>query len=144
MRVQGDHIRTHAQSHRAATSENFPMAKKTIAALLILSAFATAGANPALAQDGGFKGGGILDGSGGFHGRGLHKLSPPIVVGGYGYADNNGSGNGSNNGSGNGTGSGTGNGSDWYGISSGHDECPRFRKRVMTPDGWSIQMVPVC
>jgi hypothetical protein len=108
------------------------MAQKTIAALLILSGFATAGANPALAQDGGF-----LDGSGGFHGRGFHKLSPPVVVGGYGYADNNGSGNGSVNGSGNGSG-------DWYGISSGHDECPLFQKRVMTPDGWRIQMVPVC
>jgi hypothetical protein len=50
-------------------------------------------------------------------------------VGGYGYADNNGSGNGTG---------------DWYGISSGHDGCPLFRKRVMTPDGWRVQMVPVC
>jgi hypothetical protein len=133
MRVQGDHIPTHAQSHRAATSEDFPMPQKTIATLLILSAFAIAGANSASAEGGGFRGGGFHDGSGGFHGRGFHKRSSPVVVGGYGYADNNGSGNG--------TGDGTG---DWYGISPGHDECPLFRKRVMTPDGWRVQMVPVC
>ena len=133
MRVQGDHIPTHAQSHRAATSEDFPMAQRKIATLLILSAFAIARANSASAEGGGFRGGGFHDGSGGFHGRGFHKRSSPVVVGGYGYADNNGSGNG--------TGNGTG---DWYGISSGHDECPLFRKRVMTPDGWRVQMVPVC
>ena len=121
------------------------MPQKTIATLLILSAFATAGTNPTSAQDGGYKGGSFLDGSGGFHGQGFHKLSPPVIVGGYGYADNNGSGNGSDNGSGNGPGNGTGNRSgDWYGISSGHEECPLFQKRVMTPDGWRIQMVPVC
>jgi hypothetical protein len=139
MRVQGDHIPTQAQSRRAATSEDFPMAQKTIATLLILSAFAIAGANTASAEGRGFRGGGFHDGSGGFHGRGFHKRSSPvvvggivvggIVVGGYGYADNNGTGNGYG---------------DWYGISSGHDECPLFRKRVMTPDGWRIQMVPVC
>jgi hypothetical protein len=109
------------------------MAQKTIATLLILSAFAIAGANSASAEDGGFRGGGFHDG--GFHGRGFHKRSAPVVVGGYvggygsvgsdGYADNNGSG-------------------DWYGISSGHDGCPLFRQRVMTPEGWRIQMVPVC
>ena len=46
-------------------------------------------------------------------------------MGGYGYGDDNGYG-------------------DWYGISPGHDECPLFRQRVMTPEGWRIQMVPVC
>ena len=30
MRVQGDHIQPHAQSHRAATSEDFPMAQKQL------------------------------------------------------------------------------------------------------------------
>jgi hypothetical protein len=111
------------------------MAQKKIATLLVLSAFAIAGANSASADGGGFRGGVSHDGNGGFHGRGFHKRSSPVVVGGYGsvgsdgYADNNGSGNGSG---------------DWYGISSGHDECPLFRKRVMTPDGWRIQMVPVC
>jgi len=69
------------------------MAQKTIATLLILSAFAIAGANSASAEGGGFRGGGFHDGSGGFHGRGFHKRSSPVVVGGYGYADNNGSGN---------------------------------------------------
>jgi hypothetical protein len=115
------------------------MAQKTIATLLILSAFAIAGANSASAEGGGFRGGGFHEGSGGFHGRGFHgrgfhKRSSPLivggfVVGGYGYVDNNGSGNGTG---------------DWYGISSGHDECPLFRKRVMTPDGWRVQMVPDC
>jgi hypothetical protein len=138
MRVQGD--RPQAQSHRAATSEDFPMAQKTIATLLILSAFAIAGENSASAQDGDFKGGfhgrgGGSSHDGGFHGRGFHKRSSPVVVGGYvggygsvgndGYADNNGYG-------------------DWYGISSGHDGCPLFRQRVMTPQGWRIQMVPNC
>jgi hypothetical protein len=146
MKVQGDHIPTHAQSHRAATSEDFPMAQKTIATLLILSAFAIADADSASAEDGGFRGGGFHDGGGGsfhgggFHGRGFHKRSSPVVVGGYvggygsvgsdGYADNNRS-----------SGYGTG---DWYGISSGHDGCTLFRQRVMTPEGWRIQMVPVC
>src|SRR5437764_6197915 len=99
------------------------MAQKTIATLLILSAFAIAGENSASAQDGDFKGGGFHgrgggsfhDGSfhdGGFHGRGFHKQRSPVVVGGYvdgygsvgndGYADNHGSGNGYG---------------DWYGIS---------------------------
>ena len=111
----------------------------------MLSAFATAGANSASAQDSAsaqgrsFRGDGFHDGSGGFHGRGFHKRSYPVVVGGYvggygsvgndGYADNNGSGNGYG---------------DWYGISSGHDGCPLFRQHVMTPKGWRIQMVPLC
>jgi hypothetical protein len=106
------------------------MTPKTIATLLVLSAFATAGANSASAQDGGFRGDGFHDGTGGFHGRGFHKRSSPIIVGGYyGYDGNNGYGNGTG---------------DWYGISSGHDGCPLFRKRVMTPDGWRVQMVPNC
>jgi hypothetical protein len=102
---------------------------KTIARLLILSAFATAGANLASAQD--FRSRGFYGGDNGF-------------VGGYG----NGSGYG--NGGGYGYGSGYGNGGnrerygDWYGISSGHNECPLFRKGVMTPDGWRVQMVPIC
>ena len=33
---------------------------------------------------------------------------------------------------------------DWYGISSGYDECPLFRQRVMTRDGWRVRMVPIC
>jgi hypothetical protein len=117
--------------------KDFLMAQKTIATLIILSAFAIAGANSALAEGGGFRGGGFHDGRGGFHGRGFHKRSSPVVVGGYGYADDNGSGNGPGNETANRTG-------DWYGISSGHDGCPLFRKRVMTPDGWRVQMVPVC
>jgi hypothetical protein len=60
---------------------------KTIATLLILSAFAIAGANSASAEGGGFRGGGFHDGSGSFHGRGFHKRSSPVVVGGYGYAE---------------------------------------------------------
>src|ERR1700704_3899980 len=110
------------------------MAQKTIATLLILSAFAIAGANSASAEGGGFRGGGFHDGSGGFHGRGFHKRSPPVVVGGYvgGYGFMGGYGYGDDNGYG-----------DWYGISPGHDECPLFRQRVMTPEGWRIQMVPV-
>jgi len=122
------------------------MTQKTIATLLIISAFAIAGANSASAEDGGFGGGGFHDGGsgsfhgGGFRGRGFHKRKSPVVVDGYvggygsvggdGYADNDGS-------SGNRTG-------DWYGISSGHDDCPLFRKRVLTPEGWQVQMVPVC
>jgi hypothetical protein len=115
------------------------MTPKTVATLLILSAFATSGANSASAQDSalaqgrGFRGDGFHDGSGGFHGRGVHKRSSPIIVGGYGYAGNDGYGYGYGNGTG-----------DWYGISSGHDGCPLFRKRVMTPDGWRVQMVPNC
>jgi hypothetical protein len=103
------------------------MTPKTIATLLILS-FATAGANSVSAQDGGFKGGGFRGGDrdgGGFHGRGVHGRVVGGFVGGAGYGDDNGY-------------------RDWYGISSGHDECPLFRKRVMTPDGWRVRMVPLC
>ena len=92
------------------------MTPKTIATLF---AFAIAGTNLASAQD--FRSGGSYGGDNGF-------------VGGYG----NGSGYG------NGGGNRDKRYGDWYGISSGHDECPLFRKGVMTPDGWRVQMVPIC
>jgi hypothetical protein len=124
------------------------MAKKTIAAILTLSAFAVAGANPASADDGGFRGGGFRDGGGGsfhgggFRGRGFHKRGSPVVVGGYlDFGDNYGSVGGNGYVDSNGYGNGTG---DWYGLSSGHEGCTLFRRRVMTPEGWRIQMVPVC
>jgi hypothetical protein len=104
------------------------MIPKTIATLLILSAFATVGASSASARDGGFKGGGFHGGGGGrfhggaFHGRGVGGYG---FVGGYGYGDDNGYG-------------------DWYGISPDHDECPLFRRRVRTRDGWRFRMVPIC
>jgi hypothetical protein len=104
------------------------MTPKTIATLLILSAFATAGANSASAQGEGFKGGGFHGGGGSFHGGGFHGR----VVGGY-YGLEGGYGYGDDNGYG-----------DWYGISPGHDECPLFRRRVMTRDGWRFRMVPIC
>ena len=61
--------------------------------------------------------------------------------GGYGDGGAYGNGGGSGNGSGYGNGKGFG---DWYGISTVHNDCPLFRKRVMTPNGWQVQMVPVC
>jgi hypothetical protein len=114
-------------------SEDFPMTPKTIATLLILSAFAAAGANSASAQGGGFKGGGFHGGGGSglhgrsFHGRGLHGRGVDAYgfMGGYAYGDDNGH-------------------SDWYGTSPGHDECTLFRRRVMTRDGWRVRMVPIC
>ncbi len=109
------------------------MIPKTIATLLILFAFATVSANLASAQGTGFNGGG--GGSlhsrnshgGGFHGRGSHGRGFGVsgFVDGYGYDNDIGS-------------------PDWYGISSGYDECPLFRQRVMTPDGWRVRMVPIC
>ena len=114
------------------------MIRTTIATLLILVALATVGANLAVAQGTGFKGGG--GGSlhsrnshgggshgGGFHGRGSHGRG----FGVYGFVD----GSGYDNDSGF---------PDWYGISSGYDECPLFRQRVMTRDGWRVRMVPIC
>ena len=110
------------------------MTPKTIATLLILSAFATAGVNSASAQDSamplgrGFSGGGLDGGAGGsfpggdFNRRGFSGYG---FEGGYGYGNDNGYG-------------------DWYGISSGYKECPLFRQRVMTRDGWRVRMVPVC
>ena len=101
------------------------MTLKTIATLLVLSVFAAVSTSSASAEGDVFKGRGL-------HGRGVHKRGVDVygVVGGYGYWGDYGNG-----------GSGYG---DWYGISSGHDECPLFRKRVMTPDGVRIQMVPNC
>jgi len=114
------------------------MIPKTIATILILSAFATVSANLASAHGTGFKGDGLNRGSGGslhgrnshwggLHGRGSHRRG----FGGYGFVD----GYGYDNDSGF---------PDWYGISSGYDECPLFRQRVMTRDGWRVRMVPVC
>jgi hypothetical protein len=114
------------------------MTLKTIATLLILFAFATTGANLASAQGSGSGGGGFHGGGGGnfhgrsshgngFHGRGFHGRG--FV--GYGIVD--GSGYGYDNGY-----------ADWYGISPGYDECPLFRQRVMTRDGWRVRMVPNC
>jgi hypothetical protein len=104
------------------------MTPKTIATLLILSAFATASTDPASAEGGSFR-------DGGFHGRGHHGTRPSVITGGFVGID----------GYGGGYGGGYGNGfGDWYGISTGHDNCPLFRKRVMTPNGWQVQMVPVC
>jgi hypothetical protein len=62
-----------------------------------------------------------------------------IGIDGYG----NGGGYGYDGGYGNGGAIGNGYG-DWYGISSGHEDCPRFRQRVRTPEGWQVQSVPVC
>ena len=116
------------------------MTPKTIAALLTLIALATAGADSASAQGRGVTGGGS-DGRGrdgfvggnfrrggvdGGHGQDFQRRS----IGGYAIFD--GSGYGSN---------GYG---DWYGISSGYDECPLFRQRVKTPNGWGIRVIPIC
>jgi hypothetical protein len=124
------------------------MIPKKIATLLIVSAFATVSANLASAQSSGFKGNGFNGGGagslhgrnshgGGFHGRGLHGrgfhgrgfhgrgLGGFAIVDGYGYDNDSGF-------------------PDWYGISSGYDECPLFRQRVMTRDGWRVRMVPIC
>ena len=61
-------------------------------------------------------------------------------VGGYG----NGGGYGSGGGYGNGGGNRDKRYGHWYGISSGHNEWPLFRKRVMIPDGWRVRLVPAC
>jgi hypothetical protein len=119
-------------------SEDFLMIPKAIATLLILFAVATVSANLASAQGTGFKGNGFKGGGGGglhgrnhhgsgFHGRGSHGRGFGVYgfVDGYGYDNNIGF-------------------PDWYGISSGYDECPLFRQRVMTRDGWRVRMVPIC
>jgi hypothetical protein len=115
------------------------MTPKTIATFLILSAFATPGANSASAEGGGFRDGNFR------HGRGYHRMRPPVTVGGFvgldGYGNGGDYGNGVVGGNGNGNANGYG---DWYGISSGHNDCLLFRQRVMTPDGWRVQMVPIC
>jgi hypothetical protein len=116
------------------------MASKTIATLLFLTAFAPCSADSASAQAGGVmgggshgEGGGSIDGGsfrrGGFHagdGRGFHRRT----FGGYAIFDGNVYDN-----------SGYG---DWYGISPGYDECPLFRQRVKTPNGWDVRMIPIC
>jgi hypothetical protein len=101
------------------------MTRSTIAALVALCTFATAGADSALAEGRGFRGGGFH--GRGFHGRGFHGTG----FGGYGFVAGYGYGSydGYNN---------------WYGISSGHDECPIFNQRVMTRDGWRVRMIPIC
>ena len=124
------------------------MAPKTIATLVILLAFATTGANLASAQGSGsggsgFRGGGLQGGGGGnfrgrssdgkgFNGRDFDRrrfdgqgFVGSGLVDGYGFGYDNGFG-------------------DWYGISSGHDECPLFRQRVMTRDGMRVRMIPIC
>jgi hypothetical protein len=118
------------------------------ATLLILFALATAGANSALAEGAGVRDGGSFHGrgDGGAFRRGHHWRRPPMVTGGFIGIDSygNGGGYGYDGGYGNGGAIGNGYGGDWYGISSGHDDCPRFRKRVQTPQGWQVQTVPVC
>jgi hypothetical protein len=107
------------------------MRPKIIVTLLILSAFAAAGANLASAQGAGFRDDGFQGGDSNVHRRGSHGRDfyglgfggEGYGYGGYGYG---------------------GYGDDWYGISSGHDECPLFSQRVMTPDGWRIRKIPVC
>jgi hypothetical protein len=113
------------------------MIPKTIAALLILSAFATVTANSASAQGAGVRGNGLNGGGAGFHGRSFHgrsfhgRGSYGRGFGAYGILDGYGYDNDSRF-------------PDWYGISSGYDECPLFRQRVRTRDGWRIRMVPIC
>jgi hypothetical protein len=116
------------------------MTPKTIATILILSACA----NLASAQEGDLKGGGFHRGGyGRFHGRGVGVVGGFVYGDGNGYGGENGYGGVNGNGNNNGNGNDNGNG-DWYGLSSGHDDCPLFRKRVMTPDGWREQLVPNC
>lgn len=113
------------------------MRTKIIATLLILPAFAATGANFALAQEKGFRSGGFHGEGGGpfhghrLHGRGFHRQGLYGGFGGYGLVDGYGYGNDAAYG-------------DWYGISPGYDECPLFRQRVMTRDGWRVRMVPIC
>ena len=126
----------HSRKHERFSKDVY-MTLKAIAGILILSTFATVTANSASADGNGFRSGGYHAGSGsfhgGFHGRGVHRrdVFTQGIVGGYGYLDGYGSGSDLEYG-------------DWYGISPGHDECPLFRKRVMTPDGWRVQLVPIC
>jgi hypothetical protein len=109
------------------------MTPKTIATLLVLSVFAVAGANSASAQGGDFRAGGFPGGDnrfeGGYGNGGGYGSGGYAYGGGYGYRG----GNRNDKQFG-----------DWYGISPGHNECLLFRKRVMTPDGWRVQMVPIC
>jgi hypothetical protein len=111
------------------------MRTKRIATVLMLSAFAAVGINPSSAQSPGFRGDGVRGGGGGnFQGlgpsgrgyrHGHHHRGGQIFVGdGYEPID--------------------AYSGEWYGITPGYDECPRFRQRVMTPDGERIRMIPVC
>ena len=117
------------------------MTPKTVTTLLILILLATASASPALADGRGFRDGGSYHGQGDSSGyrRGYHWRRPPLITGGFVGID--GYGNEGGYGSGGAIGNGYG---DWYGISSGHNDCPLFRKRVLTPEGSQVQMVPVC
>jgi hypothetical protein len=118
------------------------MATTKIAALLVLTALANAGANSASAQGLGFPDGSV-------YGPSYNGTRPPAPGGGYigpdgygnggGYGSGGAAGNDDTNAPGNGNGSGS-----WYGISPAHTGCPLFRQRVLTPDGERIQMVPVC
>lgn len=119
------------------------MIPKIIALLLILSALVrAAGPTSASAEGGNFKGGGFHNqGNGGSQGRGHHGTKPPLVVGGFVLGDGDIGGYGHAGDYGNGDEYRHG---QWYGLSPGHDQCPLFRKRVMTSDGWRVQMVPVC
>jgi hypothetical protein len=112
------------------------MKTKSIATVLVLFAFAAAGSNPASAQSPGSRGDGFRGGGGGnfqgpgpngrgFNRHGHHRGVGQIFVGdGYEPID--------------------AYSGEWYGITPGYDECPRFRQRVMTPDGERIRMIPVC
>ena len=119
------------------------MTPKLIALLLILSALVRAAVpNPASAESGGTGNNGFHNrGNGGSPGRGHHGTKPPLVVGGFVFGDGGVGDFGQAGNYGNGDQYRQG---EWYGLSSGHDDCPLFRKRVMTPDGWRVQMVPVC
>lgn len=112
------------------------MRMKSIATVLMLIAFVAGGTDSAPAQGPGFRGDGVRGGGGGnfqgpgphgrgFHRHGHHRGGGQIFVGdGYGPID--------------------AYSGEWYGITPGYDECPRFRQRVMTPEGERIQMIPVC
>lgn len=111
------------------------MRTRSIATVLVLSAFVAVGTNPTSAQGPGFRGDGARGGGGSFqglgpegrgrHGHHHHRGGGQIFVGdGYGPID--------------------AYSGEWYGITPGYDQCPRFRQRVMTPDGERIQMIPVC
>lgn len=116
------------------------LSSNKVARLLILSVLATTVATWSSAEDGGLR-------SGSSYGRNVHKpdsvrnglVVGGIILDGYGYGGEATNMNGPSNGAGNADGYG-----EWYGISSTHRECPLFRQRVLTPDGWQVRMVPVC
>lgn len=108
------------------------MKTKSIATALVLSAFTAVGIQPTSAQNpgfrnDGFRGGGNFQAPGkGIYRRGHHRGGGQIFVGDddYGPID--------------------AYSGEWYGITPGYDQCPRFRQRVVTPDGVQIRMIPVC